>query len=64
MKMLSNITLIFLLLLIFASSGWSKREVVDKIVAVVGDKVILASEVATQTQMMAMQMQKKPSTEK
>ncbi|MFH2049729.1 MAG: peptidylprolyl isomerase, partial [bacterium] len=62
--MLSKITLFFLLLLILVSSGWSKREVVDKIVAVVGDKVILASEVATQTQMMAMQMQKKPSTEK
>ncbi len=63
MKRLSNIVLIFSILLILATSGWSQREVVDKIVAVVGDKVILASEVATQTQLIMMQSENKPTSD-
>lgn len=63
MKRFQNIIQIFLILLIFVSSGWSQRDVVDKIVAIVGDKVILASEVATQTQLMVMQSENKPTTE-
>jgi peptidyl-prolyl cis-trans isomerase SurA len=43
-------------------AGHAEKEVVDKIVAVVGDEVILASELATQVQLIAFQTQQQPRT--
>ena len=51
------------LLLLSSSTIFAQREVVDKIMAVVGDEVILVSEFANQIQLVALQTQKKPKTE-
>lgn len=42
----------------------AKRETLDKIIAVIGDEVILASEVANQLQLAALQTTQKPRTQK
>lgn len=50
------------LLLLGATSALAEREPVDRIVAVVGNEVILASELATQLQLVALQTGKQPRT--
>jgi len=50
--------------LLFCSSTWAQREVVDRIVAVVGDEVIVASELANQIQLIMLQSGVRPKTEK
>ncbi len=57
------IQIVTLFILICASSTFAQREVVDKIMAVVGDEVILISEFANQLQLVALQTQKKPKNE-
>ncbi len=52
-----------LALLMITSSVHAQRETVDKIVAVVGDQVILASELAGQIQFTALQTNRQPKTE-
>ncbi len=47
-----------------AAAGRGQREAVDKIVAIVGDQVILASELAGQIQFVALQTGKEPKTER
>ncbi len=51
------------LFLIIATTSFAQREVVDKIMAVVGDEIILVSEFANQLQLVALQTQRKPRTE-
>lgn len=53
------------LLVIFGltHTSWAKRETIDRIVAVVGDRVILASELASQMQIYAIQSGKRPQNE-
>jgi len=50
-------------LLLVSSSAYAQRETVDKIVAVVGDQVILASELAGQIQFTALQTGRQPRSE-
>ena len=50
------------LLLLGTASALAEREPVDRIVAVVGNEVILASELATQLQLVALQTGKQPRT--
>jgi len=54
---------LFLLFLVLASSGFAERETVDKVAVIVGDEVILASELASQIQMVAFQTGRRPETE-
>jgi len=49
--------------LFLPSEAQAERDIVDKIVAVVGEQVILASEVASQMQIMAMQTGNQPKTD-
>ncbi|MBU8934025.1 MAG: peptidylprolyl isomerase [candidate division Zixibacteria bacterium] len=49
--------------LLTATCSWGQREPVDKIAAIVGNKVILASEVAGQVQMIALQSGQQPRNE-
>lgn len=63
MKIFSKI-IIVLAMLLFASSSMAKRETLDKIIVVVGDEVILASEVANQIQLAMFQSQQQPRTQK
>ncbi len=51
------------LLMLAATAVMAQREVIDRIVAIVGDEVILASEVASQMQLTAMQTGRQPRTE-
>ena len=57
-----TITLFIITLLCF-SSAFSQRETLDKIVVVVGEEVILLSEIANQTQIYALQSGIKPKSE-
>ncbi len=50
-------------ILCLGQSGFAQREVVDKISVVVGDEVILASEIANQIQLYVLQSGKKVETE-
>jgi len=49
--------------LVLGSAVWAQREVVDRIVAVVGDEVIVASELANQVQLAVLQSGVRPTTE-
>ncbi len=55
--------IVLLLLLCLISPLRAERETIDKIAAVVGDEVILTSELAGQIQMAAFQMTDRPETE-
>lgn len=55
--------LVVVLLFLSFSVSFAQREVVDKIMAVVGDEVILVSEFANQIQLVALQTQRKPKNE-
>ena len=50
-------------LLLLASVSWGQRETVDEIAAVVGNKVILVSEVAGQVQLIALQSGRQPKNQ-
>lgn len=63
MKNIAKLLLVVSLLLIGGNS-WAEREVLDKIVVVVGDEVILASEIANQLQLAALQTRQQPKTQK
>lgn len=52
-----------LLIAVLAGSVFGQRETVDRIVAVVGKEVILASELASQIQLVALQTGRQPRTE-
>lgn len=54
---------IVIVLLLLSSTSFAQREVVDKIMAVIGDEIILVSEFANQIQLVALQTQRKPTTE-
>ncbi len=60
---LTIILLSLLMVAFLAAPGVCEREALDKIAAVVGDKVILASELASQMQLYALQANKTPKTE-
>ncbi|MFZ5979430.1 MAG: peptidylprolyl isomerase [Candidatus Zixiibacteriota bacterium] len=60
---LTRLTLLLTVLLLIVSSVPAQRETVDKIVAVVGNEVILASELATQVQMYVFQTGQQPKNE-
>ena len=64
MKKILSIALFAVFMTLTGANTYAQREVVDKIVAVVGDQVILASELANQIQMIAFQSGKQPRTEK
>ncbi len=51
------------LLVVGAVSSFAEREIVDQIVAVVGDRAILASELAVQIQLLAFQSGRQPKIE-
>ena len=53
-----------LLMLVLAGPVAAERETVDKIAVVVGDDVILASELASQIQLAAFQTGQRPKTQK
>lgn len=59
-----QLQLVLLTLLLASSVVYAQRETVDKIVAVVGDKVILASELAGQIQFTALQTGRQPRSER
>jgi peptidyl-prolyl cis-trans isomerase SurA len=63
-KVIISISLLFALLLAFAHPAHAdERELVDKIAAVVGDQIILVSEVDFQMQMFLMQQEQKDISE-
>lgn len=62
--MVRCLRLTLLTLLLASSAVYAQREVVDKIVAVVGDQVILASELAGQIQFTALQTGRQPRSER
>lgn len=64
MKKITYLLLLAGLLGVIAPATYAQRETVDRIVAVVGDKVILASELANQMQLAALQSGRRPKTEK
>ena len=49
--------------LTFPPSSFAQREMLDKVAVVVGEEVILVSEIASQIQMFVLQTGKKPSSE-
>lgn len=51
-------------MLVSVGRAQSNRETIDRIIAVVGDEVILASELASQLQLYALQTGKQPKTER
>ncbi len=55
--------IVLFIVTVLAGPGQCEREVLDRIVAIVGDKVILASELASQIQMYALQMKQQPTSE-
>lgn len=63
MKKYRSIVISLLILLCVVPSAFSEREVVDKIIAVVGDEVILASELANQLQIIALQTGQQPKNQ-
>ena len=60
---MKHIQLIVAFVLLTFSLSFAQREVVDKIMVVVGDEVILVSEFANQVQLAALQAQIKPKNE-
>lgn len=58
-----RVIIIVVCLLLSTGTVWGQRETVDKIAAVVGDKIILASEVAGQVQLIALQSKQQPRNE-
>ena len=63
MKSFKALAVSLILGILLTSSAYCQREVVDKIVAVVGDEVILVSEFANQIQLVALQTGQQPRTE-
>lgn len=61
-KAKSSFYIVLLSLIVISASAYSEREVIDRIVAVVGEEIILASELANQMQMVALQSKKAPRT--
>lgn len=61
--MIKTIWISLSLALVMAVTGLAEREVVDQIAVVVEDRVILASEIASQMQMIALQTGKQPKNE-
>lgn len=51
---------ILLILLSFSAAAGAEREVIDRIVAIVGDEIVLASELAGQMQLVSLQSGKAP----
>lgn len=64
MKINLKYFLILSLVLILSTKVFAQRENVDRIVAIVGDEVILSTELANQIQIIALQTQTQPKTEK
>lgn len=59
-----NVILAAMTMVLMVSAAWSaEREVVDRIVAVVGDEVILGSELASQIQWQVFQTEQQPRTQ-
>jgi peptidyl-prolyl cis-trans isomerase SurA len=63
MNALGRLLLFLVALHVIASASQAEREVVDRIVAVVGDEAILASELAGQIQLVALQVGRQPKNE-
>lgn len=63
MKMRNYLLCLLGTLLFLCPAAQSQREVIDRIVAVVGDQVILASELANQMQLAAIQSGQRPQNE-
>lgn len=64
MKILARIiTVMLAVLLVAASIAVGQREVVDRIIAIVGDEVILASELGSQVQWYVFQSEQQPQTQ-
>ncbi len=59
----ARIVLSILGILLIACPTWAQRQTVDKIVAVVGDEVILASELASQVQLAILQSGQQPKSQ-
>ncbi|MEW6412693.1 MAG: peptidylprolyl isomerase [Candidatus Zixiibacteriota bacterium] len=60
---LLKLVLILTAVAVFASPATAQREVIDRIVAVVGDQVILASELAGQMQLLVLQSGTRPKNQ-
>ena len=60
---MKSIHIVLALLLLCCTTVSAQRDVIDKIMVVVGDEVILVSEFANQLQLIALQAQIKPKTE-
>lgn len=58
-----TIQITLLLLLLLVGGVFAQQETVDKTAVVVGDKIILASELASQMQLVAFQTNRRPTTE-
>lgn len=63
MKRFTYLLLLAGLLGVLAPVSYAQRETVDRIVAVVGDEVILASELANQMQLVALQSGRRPKSD-
>ncbi len=63
MRALRLLLLVVALAVVLTSTSFAQRETVDNIVAVVGDQVILASELANQIQLIALQSGVRPKNE-
>lgn len=63
MKLYLLLANVWLFTLLSAASSFAERETVDKIAAIVGDRVILGSELATQIQLLAFQTGRHPKNE-
>jgi peptidyl-prolyl cis-trans isomerase SurA len=62
-RIVSILLLCALAMTVGASAGFAERDVVDRIIAIVGNEVILASELANQLQLVALQTGKQPQSE-
>ncbi len=63
MKVRIRTWMLFGLALLMAGQAFGQRETIDRIVAVVGDQVVLASELSSQIQLVALQTRRNPRTE-
>ncbi|MCP4684188.1 MAG: hypothetical protein GY867_01970 [bacterium] len=62
-KFVLRTSLLFFLFLCIVPGAFAERETVDKVAVVIGDEVILASELASQIQLVAFQTGRRPETE-
>lgn len=63
MRVIKQTALVVIAIVLLAAGSFGQGQTVDKIVAVVGDQVILASELANQVQLAALQMGMKPKNQ-